>query len=81
MHVSNKEGLTESSFNNRNFSGGSVETGECAPIVDDETGTDDFRSSVDGSGDEGNLEQGREFVEFRSGCFGVYETALEISSC
>jgi len=47
--------LTEGSLNDGHLGRGRVETRERAPIVDNETGTDDFRSSVDSSGDEGDL--------------------------
>lgn len=69
----------EGSFDDRNFSGSGVEAGEGAPVVDDEAGANDFRSTVDGSGYEGDLEEGGEFVEFRTGGFGVYEAALELA--
>ena len=53
-------GLTlqaESGLDDRDFRSSGVETGESAPIVDDETGADHIGSSVNGTSDEGDLEQ------------------------
>jgi hypothetical protein len=37
---------TEGGFDNTDLGGGRVDTGECTPIVDNETGTDHVRTSV-----------------------------------
>jgi hypothetical protein len=47
--------LTEGSLDDGNLGSGRVETGESTPIVNNKSSTDDFRTSVDGSGDKGDL--------------------------
>ena len=44
------DGLTEGSLDDGDLRGGGVDTGERAPIVDDESGSEHIRSSVDSSG-------------------------------
>lgn len=67
----------EGGLDDGHLGGGGVETGEGAPVVDDHAGANDLGTAVDGSGDEGHLQQRRELVQLRTGGLGVDETALE----
>lgn len=51
-HTLDKKGkrLTEGGFDNGDLGSGRVETCERAPVVDDETGTDDLGTTVHGTG-------------------------------
>ena len=68
--------LTESSLHNADLGSSSIQSSKRTPIIHHETGTDNFRSSVDGTGDKGHLEQGRELVQLGTRSFRVNETAL-----
>lgn len=46
--------LTEGSLNDTDLGGSGVDTSEGTPIVDNETRTNDIRTSVDGTGLGGN---------------------------
>lgn len=70
--------LTQSKHTLHNTQLGSrgIETRNSQPVVHDHTGTDDGATAVHTTGDEGHLEQGREFVLVTDGGLGVDDTAL-----
>ncbi len=72
-------GLTERGLDDTNLRRRSVQARKRTPIVHDHARADDFGSAIDGSCDEGDLEQGGELVELGSGGSGVDEAALMVT--
>ncbi|KAG9796336.1 eukaryotic translation initiation factor 6, partial [Aureobasidium melanogenum] len=53
---------SEDALDDAQLSGGGVHPRHGQPVVDNHTGTDDGASSIDGSGDQGHLQQRTQFV-------------------
>jgi len=67
---------SEDTLDFRNLGGGGVWSAEGGPIVDDESSSDDLTSSVDGSGDDWNLEEGRKLILLLNGGSWMDQSSL-----
>ena len=66
----------EDRLNSSNFRGSSVITAEGDPVVDDETGSDDVRTAVDGSVSDGDLKESSELLHILNSTLGVNESTI-----
>ena len=64
----------EDGLDNAELGGSGIQTGDGHPVVDDHTGTDDGRTSVDGTGNERNLQQRAQLVLVLDAGLGVDDT-------
>ena len=64
--VTDKDALNDS-----NLGGGGLETAEDGPVVGDYSGADSGVTTVDGTGDDGDLEEGRDLIHIGDGGTGV----------
>ena len=80
IHLEDLRRLTERRLDHTDLGRGRVEPGEGGPVIDDDAGADNLGSAVDGTGDEGDLEEGGELVELGSGGPRMDEAALRGAS-
>lgn len=64
----------EDGLDNAELGGSGIQTGDGHPVVDDHTGTDDGRTSVDGTGNERNLEKRTQLILVLDAGLGVDDT-------
>ena len=64
----------EDGLDNAELSGSGIQTSDGHPVVDNHTGTDDGRTSVDGTGNKRNLEQRTQLILVLDAGLGVDDT-------